>query len=181
MKYTNKAQYKLITPQSVGGSGVSLSGSQIIFTAASTINIDGCFSSLYDNYVFIVRYFSASGGVALFARLRSSGTDESGSNYAFQYINAENAAVTGGRSTSQTSARVGQAVDTQRQGDFIFIYGPYLAMPTAFRNINAGAITNASITDYAATHSLSASYDGITFIAQSSTLTGAMTIYGMSQ
>lgn len=176
------AGLKLIVPSSVAGSGVSVSASgKVTFTAATSMNINGVFSATYDNYLIVVRYASASGGVALFARMRSAGTDDSGNNYAYQYLNAENTSVSGGRSTSQNVARVGQAASDQRQGEHIYIYGPYLAQPTAFRNVNAGALTNASITDYAATHSLSTSYDGITLSAQSSNLTGALTIYGLSQ
>lgn len=177
------AGLKLIVPSSVAGSGVSVSASgKVSFTAATTININGVFSSTYDNYLVVIRH-SSSGNPAIDLRMRLSGTDDSGNNYNWQRLIAENTTVAGARSTSQNVVKVGYSSSAARSGDHVYIYGPALAQPTATRNVNVRGLSSASIGDIAGTHSLSTAYDGFTLLGDAGTvdLTGALTIYGLSQ
>jgi hypothetical protein len=160
---------------------VSLSGAKVVFTAATTININGCFSADYDNYLIVVRHKMASAPAdGLNFRLRVSGSDASGSNYTAQRLLAASTTVSGIRYSSVTSGAVGFST-AYENGDHLYLYGPYLAQPTAARNVSAAGTDYASIYDYATTHSLSTSYDGITIFPLASTITGALTIYGLSQ
>jgi len=170
---------ELITPSSVAGSGVSLSGAKVVFTAATTININGVFSATHDNYLIVVRMKPASLNPNLQARLRVSGTDATASNYTRQYLVAGGTSVSGGRST-ESYATVGFASGGEG-GSHVFIYGPALAQPTAFRSVCVSAFADAYIQDDACTHSLSTAYDGITLYPSSDNITGALTIYGLSQ
>jgi hypothetical protein len=177
------AGLKLIVPSSVAGSGVSVSASgKVTFTAATTISVNGVFSSTYDNYLIVIRH-SSSGNPGIDMRLRLSGTDASGSNYAWQRLTAENTTVAGARSTSQTQVKVGYSSSTARSGDHIYVYGPALAQPTATRNVNVRGLNSASIADIAGTHSLSTAYDGFTLLGDAGTvdITGALTVYGLAQ
>jgi len=175
------AGLKLITPSSVAGSGVSVSASgKVTFTAATSVSVNGCFDSTYDNYLVVVRYVAASGDPRFQLRLRAAGTDDAGSNYVRQVIDANGASVTAARAT-ETAATVGELSATQRSGEHIFFYGPALTQPTAMRNVNAGGYLSARLTDNACTHSLSTSYDGFTGFPVSSSVTGSLTIYGLSQ
>jgi hypothetical protein len=64
------------------------------------------------------------------------------------------------------------------------VYGPYLAQPTAYRSVtieNGGSPGVVGILDYAGTHSLSTSYDGIQLIPASGTITGQLTVFGLAQ
>jgi hypothetical protein len=171
----------LITPSSVAGSGVSLSGAKVVFTAATTININGVFSATHDNYLIIIRGVCASGTPSIRVRMRVSGTDATGSNYARQYLDADNTSVTGARSTSVTEANAVPMSDVARSGGHLYVYGPFLSQPTAMRGVSANGQNSAHITDHASTHSLSTSYDGITLFPSSSNITGALTVYGLSQ
>jgi len=174
------AGLKLITPSSVAGSGVSLSGAKVTFTAATTININGVFSATHDNYLLVMRMKPTSGNPNINSRMRASGTDATGSNYTWQYLIADNTSVTGARSSSQSAATTG-FTSTVEGGMHLYIYGPYLAQPTAMRDVGVSGYLNAYIQDDANTHSLSTSYDGITLYPASSSITGALTIYGLSQ
>lgn len=176
------AGLKLIVPTSVAGSGVSVSASgKVTFTAATTININGCFSATYDNYLIVVRHkMAASPADGLNYRLRAAGTDATGANYTAQRLLAASTTVAGARFSSSTSGAVGFSTSYEN-GDHLYLYGPFLAQPTASRNVSASGTDNASIYDYAGTHSLSTSYDGITIFPLASTVTGALTIYGLSQ
>ena len=174
------AGLKLITPSSVAGSGVSLSGAKVTFTSATSISLNGIFDSTYDNYV-IVMWHIHSANTSFNMRLRSSGTDASGSNYTYQYVYADNTTVAGSRSSSQAQMRVGPT-NTPITGNQIYFYGPALAQPTATRNVSAGGLSGGYILDYAGTHSLSTSYDGCSLISASGSFTsGSLTVYGLSQ
>lgn len=176
------AGLKLIVPSSVAGSGVSvLASGKVTFTAATSVSVNGCFTSSYDNYLIVTRHV-ASAGANMNIRLRLSGTDASGSNYTYQRLLADSTSVTGSRTSSQTAAFVGSLSNTARSGQHIYLYGPGLAQPTAGRNLDVDGYQSASIDDYAFTHSLSTAYDGFTlFPSGGANMTGACTIYGLSQ
>lgn len=175
------AGLKLIVPTSVAGSGVSVSASgKVTFTAATTINVNGCFTATYDNYLVVTRHVNSADNWNISVRLRASGTDASGSNYTWQILEASSTSVSGFRQTSATSARFGYSSISQRSGDHTYIYGPNLAQPTAFRNVNVSGANDARIFDHASTHSLSTAYDGFTLIPGGGNMTGALTIYGLA-
>lgn len=175
--------FKLITPTSIVVAGGTASVGQfgkVSFSAATSLSLNGVFSSTYDNYMIVCRHL-ASTNTALFARYRTAGTDASGANYTDQSVDADGVAISAVRSTSQTGARYGVMSSSQRSGDTIFVFGPNLAQPTASRNVDAGAQSNAYIGDRAATHSLSTAYDGITLYPGSGSFSGEIAVYGCNQ
>lgn len=171
---------KLIVPSSVSGSGVSVSASgKVTFTAATSVSVNGVFSATYDNYLIVMRV-SASTNNAILTRLRASGSDASGTDYTRQYLWASSSSVTGERNTGRTSAYT-TLLDTPYQGFHHYIYGPNITQPTVFRTV-AVRSSNPDIFDVVNTHSLSTSYDGLTYIADAGmNITGSLTIYGLSQ
>jgi hypothetical protein len=175
------AGLKLIVPSSVAGSGVSVSASgKVTFTAATTVNINGVFSSTYDNYLVVMRGL-ASTDLWVQYRLRASGSDATGSNYTYQTLQAVSSTVSGSRPATTTAGYIGVFASAQRSGFHFYIYGPALAQPTAFRGVNVNGSGDASLNDAASTHSLSTAYDGITFATLSAaTMTGSLTVYGLS-
>jgi hypothetical protein len=171
----------LLTPTSIAYSGTSATvgaNGSVEFTGCSSLSLNGVFSVDYDNYMVSVRHVSST-DTALFARYRASGVNADAANYTDQAIDANGASINGFRSTSQTGARYGVMSSSQRGGDTIYVYGPALAQPTASRNVDAGAQSNAYIGDRAATHSLSTAYDGLTLYTGSGTFTGLVSVYGL--
>jgi hypothetical protein len=175
----------LIEPESIAFTGTSaaITGlGSVEFSAVTSLSLNGVFSSDFDNYMIVVRHVASSSDSQFNMRLRTTGTDESGTNYTFQYLVADATTVGANRSTSQTSVRLVCAGDATG-GDVINVYGPNLLQPTALRNINAqprGTGANIRILDQAGTHSLSSGYDGFTLIASSTpTFTGRVAVYGM--
>jgi hypothetical protein len=174
------AGLKLIVPTSVAGSGVSVSASgQVTFTAATSVNVNGCFTSSYDNYIIVCQQ-AASAEANLLFRLRVSGTDATGSNYVFQGLNAISTTVSASRNTYDHTI-IGTQGNTLRNGQHFYVYGPALAQPTAMRSVIASSYQSATITDGASTHSLSTAYDGFTVYMASGNATGTLTVYGLSQ
>lgn len=177
------AGLKLIVPSSVAGSGVSVSASgKVTFTAATSVSVNGCFSSTYDNYLIVMQSLPSSGGANMRIRLRLSGTDASGSNYVYQSLLADATTVSGARATSDNMViNLTGGVSSLRDGTHLYFYGPNLAQPTAMRSVTGCAYNSALIYDHAGTHSLSTAYDGFTVYTTSPNLTGSLTIYGLSQ
>jgi hypothetical protein len=71
----------------VSGLGVPAPGMVLIekkpFTAVSSVSLDGCFTSAYNNYKVVVRFTSWTSGAYGTLRMRASGTDASGSDYSY--------------------------------------------------------------------------------------------------
>lgn len=177
---SNIAGLKLIVPTSVAGTGVSVSTTgKVTFTTATSISINGCFSATYDNYLIILRGTNPNSADIRF-RLRSSGTDST-TGYTYQYIYVNGTSVTGGRGTF-SSFSTAYGFSGQYGGSHIYLYGPFLSQPTAHRTVSAAAGSSGPVVyDFAETHNASSSYDGLTFLPDNGSVTGALTIYGLSQ
>jgi hypothetical protein len=176
------AGLKLIVPSSVAGSGVSVSASgKVTFTTTQAVSINGVFSATYDNYLIVVGSgVIASSAETLSIRLRASGTDATGTNYTSQELQAAGGTVGGGRGTSMDTGNVAGWWTPQRSGFHVYVYGPFLAQPTAWRSVTVSTDSNALIRDHATTHSLSTSYDGFTLRCLNN-ISGTLTVYGLSQ
>lgn len=173
-----------MTPTSVDVTGTSASinaDGGVDFTAVTSLSLNGVFTSDYDNYLLVINHVNSLQQTNITARLRAAGTDASGTDYTRQYIWANGASVTGARSTSQTTLFIGVSSDEQRSGDHVHLYGPYLAQPTASRNLNVVGETGASLFESACTHSLSTSYDGVTLACGAGNITGTVHVFGYEE
>jgi len=172
---------KVCTPTSIAYSGTSASinaDGSVSFTACTSLSLNGVFTSDYDNYMVTIRGSQAS-DTDLNGRLRSSGTDSSAS-YTNQYIQARSTTVSSNRNAS-AHISIGSWGSTQRAGTTLYLFGPYLAQPTATRTVGLQDTGSASIYDIAATHSVSSSYDGLTLFSNGSNMTGLLTVAGWVQ
>jgi len=173
----------VMTPSSIAYSGTSASinaDGSVVFSACTSLSLNGVFTGDYDNYMVTVRMKMTSSVPNLYMRLRASGTDASGSNYTRQYLTSNGTSTTGNRLTSQTEATVGFTA-TAEGGTNFYVFGPYLAQPTATRSVGVSAYAGAYLQDDACTHSLSTSYDGLTLFPSASNCTGLLTVFGFNQ
>jgi hypothetical protein len=175
----------LITPTSVAGSGVTLSGGQVTFTAATAVSVNGCFSATYDNYLMSITYSMASivGQPWLQARMRAAGTDATGANYAYTLSQSSTSLSVSTSNFADTTARVARSGDVAAGlcGGTLQILSPFLAQRTAIVTDHSVSYSNTAIPRYfgAADHSLATSYDGVTIYPSASTITGTLRIYGL--
>ena len=148
------------------------------FTAVSSVSVNNCFTSAYENYrITIVGTGSADQGMNL--RYRASGADDSGANYRRQALGADSTTVYGDRATGTTFALVGNF--TPDRGSLAMdVFSPNLAVNTThFSHITArggGALINMQILNGAL--STSTQYDGFTIYPASGTITGTLRVYG---
>lgn len=173
----------LMRPTSIVVAGVGATASigvngSVTFTSATSLSLNGVFTSSYDNYMIVCR---ATSSVAsnISVRFRVGGTDNSTSNsYVTQEMEANGTTVGGARLTNNLG-RIAAMNATQRCGFVTNVYGPFLAQPTAFRTVISNDLSSARIVDHAGTHNQSTSYDGITFITDTGSSTGLVSVYGL--
>ena len=172
----------LVTPTSIANSGGSASatGGAVTFTVVNSVSLNGVFTSGYENYFLMVNKVVGSTASDLNMRLRVAGTDASGSNYTHQNLVAAATTVAGGRLGPITSNQIAILRTSAQGGDIsLNMFRPQLAAQTNYAT-NPGYDTesNARMNLYVGNHSLSTSYDGLTLIPSSGTLTGTIRVYG---
>lgn len=174
----------LMRPTSIVVAGVGATASigvngSVTFTSATSLSLNGVFTSAYDNYMISIRFTNATGTTTLQYRLRASGTDNSTTNsYVTQELTADSTSVLGGRYTANL-AYFGTAYATQRSGLNMNVYGPFLTQPTASRSVTVGDYLSAYSYDAAHTHNQSTSYDGLTVLLSAGSITGLVSVYGL--
>lgn len=174
----------IVTPTSIANSGgsASASGGAVTFTGVSSISLNGVFSATYQRY--LVTYSgggSAAPGTACNLRLRASGTDASGANYFMQRSQFYGSAVAAVRSASQTSITCGFWDSISTMEASCVINKPFAAANTVFLGTagsNSDTGNNGQLDGTYGSHSLTTSYDGITFLPGTGTITGLIRVYG---
>ena len=174
----------LVKPTSITHSGTSATlgaNGQVTFTSVESVSLNGIFTSDFDNYVVSCRLIADTLNINVFAKLRSSGTDAVGADYTWQRLQANGTARNATRTSGVTKANVAEGSATAASGFDLRIYGPALTQPTAMRSTTIMGRDGARLVDFASTHSLSTSYDGLTIAMDAgfSYLTGALQVYGV--
>lgn len=176
----------LIRPTSIASSGKSSSSARIVgggsveFSLCDYVALNGVFTANYDNYMIVVRSIEASNAQAQWSlRLRVAGVDNAtASSYVSQLLTIDSTFETGSRSSADYGWFVPSS-STIENGGVCYIYGPYLAQPTAYRVVSMQGTSNSYINDYAVTHNQSTSYDGFTMQRSTFSYTGLVSVYGL--
>jgi hypothetical protein len=173
-----------IVPTSVavgsGSGSVSATGA-VTFTGASSVSINNCFSATYNNYLITLECNAGSGNYVNF-RLRAAGTDATGSNYSWGFVNTTNGAAAFQLAGSgATSSNITRPSASGRSITSFTIFNAPLAQETIWSgtlSYNDGA-TVAIAGAMGGIHAVSTAYDGFTLIHATS-ITGTVRIYGLS-
>lgn len=153
------------------------------FTTASAVNLTSKFSSTYDNYRIIIQVTTGSASQAIYCRLRSGSTDETGSNYRSGREFTLGTGVTAAGDTTGTNTFFAQEImdwNSQQSYASMDLYAPFLTANTSY--------TSQSVYYFSAfghhnqyssgQMSVTTSYDGITFYPSAGTMTGTVYLYG---
>jgi hypothetical protein len=182
----SRAGLAKIVPSSVAvgsGTGSSDALGNVTFSGCSSVSLNGCFSSTYDNYLILSSFTGTGSSVNLNIRLRVSGTDASGAGtYNFQYIDGSNTSITGARN-SETFLLIGTSSNTSSmlQSVKINLYDVFKASPTAIQSENQSNISSGYLRFSGGSHTVSTSYDGFTIYPGSGNLTGNIEVFGYTQ
>ena len=176
------AGLRMVVPTSVAvgsGTGSVDAIGNVTFSGVSSVSINGCFSSTYDNYKILFEG-TISSAAALNWRGRTSGTDNSNSDYSLRTFQVNRDATTTVAATnSTTSGRIGNIAATSSKAD-ITIFDPFTSKPT----VTMTNFTNGSGDDFGypmfvgSFFDVGTSFDGISFIPASGTITGTVRVYG---
>lgn len=175
----------LITPTSVAGTGVTFSGGAINFSSATSVSVNGIFSSSYENYELRINVTNSSTtGAFLNVRMRTGGSDESGANYKTQRFFQVGATLGGGVDPStNTAMSVGYFSNTVPTSPAIraSIFSPFAAARTSFISDVVFYGSDSALYQFRLAAQLfnTTSYDSISFIPESGNITGTLRIYGL--
>lgn len=166
----------LITSGITTNSGNTVSNGVVtVGSAVSTVEVNGAFSSTYDNYRIVIATNSASTDEAFLMTLGSSG----GSYY---YANLQmNFTIAYGeiKGANTSSWRLGSSDATNGAYAIVDIIRPFEAKPTSASWSNMYADTNGTAWQGGGFHNLSTSYTSFTIKPGSGTITGGtIRVYG---
>jgi hypothetical protein len=183
---TAVAGLHMVTPTSVvvgSGTGSVAGQGAVTFSGASSVSLNGCFTTNYDNYRIIVTPTAVTGtNNHLAFRLRSNGTDNSGSNY---YFGALFATATG---TSGVNSGNGS-----NYGIIGFLSTGAIDFSNAIIDLAKPALTTRSTYHFSCycdngtvnfsnqgsgMHYVQSAYDGITVFVNTQTVAGTIRVYG---
>jgi hypothetical protein len=179
----NTPGMKLVVPTSVAvgsGTGSVDTIGNVTFSGASSISLNGCFSSVYDNYKMIITIDSISAANALQGRLRASGTDLSTTVYKRWYFLVRNAGTSGFGSDTNNVIYLNDYGASRKDAFAVEIYNPfrtanqkYFTIPDAqTESSGQGWLSSRTQVDN------TTSYDGFSIIPSSGTITGTVRVYG---
>jgi hypothetical protein len=176
----NTPGMKLVVPTSVAvGSGTSSVATQgtVSFSGATSVSLNGCFSSTYDNYLVIYKY-TCTGSGSCRMRLRASGTDASGSNYNEMDVTTSTASGPTRQGTANGAEwnMVNGATSSINSLSLQFL-DVNKTLPTTV--VGFGNRNTAEGYTYAKDHTVSTAYDGVTlYLTGGPTMTGTVRVYG---
>jgi hypothetical protein len=147
------------------------------FSAASTVSVNNCFSSTYDNYLIKLLATNSSAGNFL-TRLRTS-SDDSGANYSDQLLYGSGSTASANRQSGQTSWRTGYAGTSDSGTLTLELFAPNLA---AYTKGNFGGCVFVGSTQEATygsvAHNATTQFTGFTIFPSVGNFTGTVRVYG---
>jgi hypothetical protein len=171
--YVDTAETDAINTAIAGGGLVHIATES--FSAVSSVSLNDVFTSAYENYRILIRVINSGGSVGILFRMRASGSDASGSNYNRQLIDVSGSSFVGASAASQSSGVFSITSTTDSATASGDLYGPQLSVRTVA--VTLGNYDD-KIRQQNTTHTLTTSYDGITFFPESGTITGTIRVYG---
>jgi hypothetical protein len=151
-------------------------------SAVASQSLTGVFSSTYDNYKLVFR-FTATGADTLNLRLRLGASDDSTANYQRQKLEASGTTVSGSRTTNQTSglfSDISSAAPLQL--NILEVSGPFSTLPTMFFSSNSHRSTTTHfLSMHTLSHNVNTSFDGISILPNTGTITGTVSVYGYAK
>jgi hypothetical protein len=168
-----------MTPSSVSGTGVSLSGNTATITAASTASIIGCFTSAFTNYVMVYNLTATSDYLRM--RLRTASADIStgyGNTQAFITDNSTTVGFLNSGAASWNDTRWLIAANTQAYGTMT-LYNPQKAASTFYTaDVSTISSTNSMRLFGSGRNTGTDVCTGLTIFPDTGTFTGTVTVYG---
>jgi hypothetical protein len=148
------------------------------FSAVSSVSVNNCFSSTYENYrVVISNIISASGQPDVYLRLRVSGSDNStAGNYRYGRFYYQIYGTNSGSNTNVSDSFFQVAVaDTDTAGNVVLdIFQPFATARTSLTLL----LTGQWFQGHGGQMTVNTSYTGFTFFTSALNISGTIRVYG---
>jgi hypothetical protein len=180
----NTPAMRMIVPSSVAvgsGSGSVGTSGAVTFSGASSVSLNDCFTSTYDNYRIVCHITNTSTADGLSMRLRVSGADNTTSNYNYARTESNSSATANRYGAAQTSFDVNSTDDGGLAVGFVLdLEAPFIANHTVGQINVMGQNSSASYSSRVGGYVFSAttSFTGFTIFPGSGTIAGTIRVYG---
>lgn len=174
----------LVRPTSVSAASGTATATDglVTFTTASTVSVNGCFTSAFSNYLIKLTTTAHSPTSDVLMRLRLAGADALGANtYGTQRTHANGTTVATSNFNSTSWVVLPVPASTIRSGAAIHLYSPGVAVSTIGHVEGTTAVSTSGMyqNTYGFYHSTATAYDGFTIYPSSAgTITGTLSVYG---
>lgn len=152
------------------------------FTTASSVSLNNCFTSAYQNYRVVLNVSVGSVTNAdIYLRMRANGTDDTSSNYEKAGFYFQNNSATGSDWAGFGSFFNCGRTDPNTSVLGMDVFSPQLPITTnvtGFANFGTSGVTSQRAQLIGGHHYVSSAFDGLTFYMSSGTFTGTVAIYG---
>lgn len=175
-----------VQPTSVavaGGTATANALGMVSFTTATSISLNGVFTSTYNSYKMIIRISAQSAAAGLGYRYRNAGTDNSTSNY-YQTVLWNRSTGATQTSNSTNTANYFFGWNNTLTASYLYWTGDIInpAVPSKKHLYGKGSgddSTSYYVTDMASMFNLNNStFDGITIFPSAGNVTGTIQIFG---
>ena len=178
---------KMVVPTSVAvgsGTGAVDTNGAVTFSGASSISLNGCFTSAYDNYLWVVNVSTNSADTQVRLRVRASGTDLTGSVYNWAYSRYRSSGTNiGTGAAAETGIQLGELESTfnGRAAYKIDFISPNLLdkTKTLFQGVDSDAANNYASAAGGGVVNNDLAYDSATIFLNTGTFGGTIRVYGM--
>jgi hypothetical protein len=173
------AGLRMVVPTSVAvgsGSGSVDAIGNVTFSGASSISLNGCFTSTYDNYHISLK-LTPSTAITATIRFRTNGTDNSSSTYKYIVKNFSSAGADETYiSRTGTSSELNRDTGTTQISWEGILRNPMLAIQTHLNLTGTGSVGNYFLN--ATSFDNTTTFDGFSLIASTGNITGSIRVYG---
>lgn len=174
-----------VVPSSVAvgsGSGSVATTGKVTFSTASTVSVNGCFTSSYENYIVVISFtHSTSANTSM--RLRAAGTDDTSANYDLQALSGSSSTASAAQVLAATSWGM-TGINSTQENHTIEFNSPQVATAT-LGELKGRAYVNPLTSSVGVgyrmlQHRSATAYDGFTLTASAGTITGSIRVYGLN-
>jgi hypothetical protein len=152
------------------------------FTTTSTVQVNNCFSSSYNNYRVLLTLTAASANGGITLQYSVSGTPSAASYYGagFAIFSSAVSGSIGQVNTGSLTINDVSSTNPSFPANSIDIYSPNIATNTIMTNLAFGetSVNGIKATYQGGLHLIATAYDGLTIKPASGTISGTIRIYG---
>ena len=164
----------LVKPSTVVG-GTDNGKGTVSFTSASTVSLNGVFSSTYDFYIIQIRAVNSSNTQSFLWKWRNAGSDLGAANYYNARLSVNTSGtVTGAGVGATTTSNFGQIATGM---GFFTVFAAYTQTEPRL-NGNAYNSELSGLSTFASGYRATQAADGFTISTSSGNITGVVSVYG---